>query len=586
MSDGGDTLNRQLHTSAGRSGSLANSKVVSFRSDAAFFYERGVRFLERNDLHRALKAFRRTVEVEPQNPINHCNLAGVLSEIGEFEASNEVLLRVLQEIDPSMYECQFYLANNYANMGEYRTAEEYVLRYLDADPEGEYVEDAEEMLGVLVDEFGGGEAFKAWEAKRKEQERAAARKDGRHLLEEGHFEAAVEWLENVVQRDPSNLAAHNNLSLAYYYTGQYQHAMDTAHKVLDTQPHNIHALCNLTVFMAQLGPKDGLNQMVRRLVKVFPLHYDQAMKVGTTLGLIGEHGGAYTLFERLIHVVDRPEPALVHSMAAAAANLGRYSTATRWWRTLAGLPDMTGVANYYLEQVDKAISAQKSTLRVSYQYDYPLHVQFTNMKQRLNEGDLSAWRTDPLLRASLYWGLRHGNFDTRRAVLRTLAVIADPDADKALRLFLKRSDIDSRLQAAALHALQRMGARGRVELYTKGDLVSTRLCDVPKDVLLQVDPAFEIVFARAEATLRGLSKSRLIGATKRLWLAFLQKSFMRSDVRILKPSLWAAALVYLALQGTDDPLRQKDVADLLDVSSSAVSKTVQRLSSLVSPSVQ
>jgi tetratricopeptide (TPR) repeat protein len=146
------------------------NNVISMRLDASFFFERGVKFLQRNDLRRALKAFRRTVEYEPMNPVNHCNLAGVLSEMGDFEASNEVLLHILNNLDPSMAECQFYLANNYANLGRYDIAEEYVLKYLDAAPEGEYVEDAEEMLSVLMDEFGGGKAYAKWEAERQKKE--------------------------------------------------------------------------------------------------------------------------------------------------------------------------------------------------------------------------------------------------------------------------------------------------------------------------------------------------------------------------------------------------------------------------------
>lgn len=579
-------MDRQPRNSQGHTVMLVReSKVLAFRTDAAFFYERGVRYLERNDLERALKAFRKTVEVEPQNPINHCNLAGVLSELGDFEASNEVLLRILNEIDPSMSECRFYLANNYANMGEYGTAEEYVLSYLDSEPDGEYVEDAEEMLNVLMDEFGGGEAFKAWEEKRKEEEQAAAKKDGRHLLEEGHFEAAVEWLEGVIGKDPSNLAAHNNLSLAYYYTGQYDEAVETAHKVLANSPHNIHALCNLAVFRAQLGPKDELHRLVRQLLKVFPLHYDQAMKVGTTLGLIGEHRGAYSVFEKLARVVEGPESALLHSLAASAANLGNYASAKRWWRMLSEIPDMSEVAKYYLKQIDDAIADKKPTLRIGYQYDYPLHVQFAKMKERLDEGDVSLWKSDPLLRASLYWGLRHGNAETKKAVIRTLALIGDGDADKALRLFLKRHDIDEPMQATVLCALQKMGARGRVEFFTNGEIISMRISEIPKDVILKVDPAYEAVWAQTEQNLRALRHIKLIKDAKKCWLGFLRFAFLRSDIRIVKPNVWSAALAYLVLQESHDAMRQKDVAEIFGVSPSAVSKTATRLSRFM-PSVQ
>ncbi|MCL6446001.1 MAG: tetratricopeptide repeat protein [Alicyclobacillus sp.] len=569
----------RTNTSNGRPRS--NNKVIPMRLDAAFFYERGVRYLERNDLKRALKAFRKTVEYEPQNPINHCNLAGVLSELGDFEASNQVLLHVLEDLDPTMTECQFYLANNYANMGQYHAAEEYALRYLDSDPDGEYAEDAEEMLSVLMDEFGGGHIYAEWEKKRREQERNAAMRDGRHLLEEGQFEAAVEWLERIVRNEPSNTAAQNNLSLAYYYTGQYEKAIALTEHVLSTNPHNIHALCNLTVYSAQSGPKERLQACVKQLVKLFPLHYDQALKIGTTLGLIGEHEAAYHVFDRLVHIVDRPEPALIHSLAAAAANTGRYQTAKKWWRVLAQQPEAAEVAAYYVELMNRQIRQGKRALRVGYQYDLPLQVQFARMKKRLHEGDLVMWRQDPLLRASLYWGLRHGNTETRKAVIRTLALMADDDAERALRLFLKRPDVEASLQHAALYVLQLNGRRGRVEVYRDGALQSVRMSELPKDLVLRTDPVWPAILEAAQAWLRAHHAARWTAEAKRMCMDFAKQVFLRSDMRLVKPDVWAGALVYVLLKHTDKPVRQKDVAADFGVSPSSLGKAAQRLDWLV-----
>jgi tetratricopeptide (TPR) repeat protein len=555
------------------------SNVISMRLDAAFFFQRGVRFLERNDLSKALKAFRKTVEYEPENPVNHCNLAGVLSELGDFDASNQILLHVLNDIDPAMAECQFYLANNYANMGEYETAEEYVLQYLDSEPDGEYAADAEEMLDLLLDEFGGGRAYQRWEAKKHEDERALAEQDGRHLLEEGQFEAAVEWLQDIAKREADNTAARNNLSLAYYYTGQYDLAISLTESVLAVQPDNIHALCNLAVFSAHLGPRERLTACVQKLSKVFPLHYDQAMKVGTTLGLVGEHRSALNVFRQLCKIVDQPETILMHSLAASAANVGAFAVARKWWKSLSQVPEMKEVALYYLERIARAQRSKLPRLRVSYQYDLPIQVQFTQMKKRLQHGDLTTLRQDPLLRASLYWGLRHGSSETRRAVIRTLAMIGDADAGKALRSFLKRPDVPDTLQAAALHALQRVGTRGRIEVWQDGSLNSCRMSDIPKDIILSVDPAWRVTYETVEDYLRIHHKSHYIAEAKRAWIGFLKHSFQRTETHFGKPEIWAAALLYAVQKRHNETVRQKDVAELFHVSVSSVSKAAGKLGS-------
>ncbi|SFU91316.1 tetratricopeptide repeat protein [Alicyclobacillus macrosporangiidus] len=552
--------------------------VIPLRQDAAFFFERGVRYLERNDLRRALKAFRRTVEVEPDNPVNYCNLAGVLSELGDFEASNEVLLHVLQNLDPSMAECQFYLANNYANMGDYETAEEYVLRYLDADPDGEYAQEAVEMLDILMDEFGGGKAYARWQAEQRRKERASAKRDGRHLLEEGQFEAAVEWLERVTQQDPGNTAALNNLSLAYYYTGQYDQAVALAERVLAEHPKNVHALCNLTVFCAHLGPRDQYEACVAKLRKLFPMHYDHAAKVGTTLGLVGDHRAAYEVFAKLVKLAGDPDPAMIHALAAAAANCGQYGVARRWWRVLSQRSGMAEVAEHYLKALDRAERSGQRFMRVSYQYELPIEAQFAKMKARLESGDLAAWRQDPLLRASLYWGLRHGAAETQRAVIRILAIIADQDAEKALRAYLRRQDIAPPQQAAALHALQRMGARGRVELWRDGEWVSLRMSEVPKDVILAVDPVWRQVLERVTEWLRNHRKARYVAEARRVWVGYLRHAFQRTDRAVGKPEVWMAALLYAVLKRHNEPVRQKDVAQWFHVSVSALSKAAGKLS--------
>ncbi len=80
-----------------------SNKVVRLRMDAGFFFERAVRSLDRHNYDKALKYFRIAAEKEPDNPINLCNLAGILSEMGRFEESNEVLESILNEVDPQLH---------------------------------------------------------------------------------------------------------------------------------------------------------------------------------------------------------------------------------------------------------------------------------------------------------------------------------------------------------------------------------------------------------------------------------------------------------------------------------------------------
>lgn len=557
------------------------SNVIAMEFDASYFFERGVRFLQRNDLPRALRAFRKTVEYEPDNPVNYCNLAGVLSEMGDFEASNQVLQHVLNHLDPNMAECQFYLANNYANMGQYDTAEEYVLRYLDMDPNGEYAADAEEMLDILVDEFGGGRVLQKWQEEKEKLDNLSAVKDGRYFLENGQFEAAVEWLEQVVQEDPGHLAACNNLCLAYYYTGQHDKALRMVEEVLERQPDNLHALCNRALLLKHYGAEDALAVAAEPLTKVFSLNPDIAMKIGTTLGIIGWHREAMVAFRRLLHVAQLDDPILLHAIAAAAANCGEWATAERYWLLLKRHRDYRHVAEYYLERLMTVRTGESLGFRVGYQLDLPIEAQLAEVKDRLKSSAPDEWRRDPLLRASLYWGLRHGNHETRRRVIRALAVVADSDAEKALRLFLGRSDIDDTLRLYAVVALKRMGAKGRLKVWQGGTLQEISLDDISSDVILNLNPQWRYVSERVCQWLSTKSLERLIVEAKRVWNMYLYDMFLHANRRISKPDIWVASVLYIVLRYYGVPVIQRELAAEFSVSPSSIRKCSARLEQIL-----
>ncbi|MCL6456584.1 MAG: tetratricopeptide repeat protein, partial [Gorillibacterium sp.] len=224
--------------------STKKQKVIPLKIDATFFFERAVRSLDRCHYDKALKYFKRAVEYEPENSVNHCNLAGVYAELGNFEESNEILWKILERLDPTMTECYYYLANNYANMDDFESAEQAVLKYMETDPEGIYLEEAEEIVDLLAYELDRPIPVRFVKCREGMYEHD----DARRLLEEGRFVEAARVLEKIVKKHPEFLAARNNLALGYYYLGQFEKALDTVYDVLGIDEGNLHALCNLAIF--------------------------------------------------------------------------------------------------------------------------------------------------------------------------------------------------------------------------------------------------------------------------------------------------------------------------------------------------
>jgi len=537
------------------------NNVIPFQTDAAFFFERAVYYLDRHDLKNAVKNFRKAAELEPDNPVNHCNLAGVLSELGDFEESNRILANVLQDIDPDMVECYFYMANNYANLGQYDQAEEYAARYLEHEKNGEFSHDAEEMLQILVQEFGGGQVLNR---RRQEQEEEQREQDlARTLLEEGKFLEASEYLERAIEAQPDATAPRNNLSLAYYYLGELDRAVEIAQEVLARDASNVHALCNLAVFYQHLGQKEPLQEILKGLRKLYPLYFDHSFKLATTMGILGEHATAYRLFRQLLRWSDRTDATLLHGVAAAAANLGFTDKAKRVWEEVKALDPEAEIASFYLQKADAALQAGRPMQTVSYQYHIPFNEQFKIMKAQLQSGRLGAWRNDPVIRSSLFWALRHGDLETKMQVLQAFALIADKEVEHALREFVKSSQELEPLKQMALYVLRHMGAEPPEMEGCTADLLSVR-------------PEWKVVPAQAAEVLEAAHGEAAGELARELWTLFLHR-VLHAPPRIYKTECWAAALAYAVLKRMERRVTQAEVAALFGVSAASVGKMYRTL---------
>lgn len=552
-----------------------NKKVVRLQLDANFFFERAVRSLDRHRYDKAVKYFRLAMEKEPDNPVNHCNLAGILSELGRFEESNEVLEIVVSEVDPKLYECYFYMANNSANMGDFELAEEYLLDYLSFDPEGEYAVEAEDMLYMVAYELG-----------RPPREPISARlpsymllhDEARQHLEEGHFLQATEILERLIEQHPEFLAARNNLALAYYYTGRMSEAMQCIQEVLEVEPSNLHALCNLAVLSKHMNEEEISHQLIETLKKLVPFHQEHTYKLATTMGILGEHEVAYELFTRLAKIEAPVEPSLYHYAAAASFNTGRFYLAKKYWKKAALLDPDSDIPRFYLGQLQEwSQQPQVQQPVVSYHYHLPFEEQLLQMDQmKQNQEWLQQIKNNPLLRSSFFWALHHGDHATKLQVLHVLGWIGDEEVEQLLRDFLLRRQEDFELKKATLLILKHLEALPPYEVW-----VDNRIIPVGEDEMDHfIDLDGDLVWQCCLENL-GTYDSQYLDLVKQTW-TICKKNI--SEVH--KAEAWSAALEYYARKQLGQAITQQQVADQYGVSLSTVSRKVREIHNIIRDSDQ
>ena len=567
-------------------GHLAN--IIPIHLDASFFFERAVRSLDRNHVDKALKYFRKAVEYEPENPVNHCNMAGILSEKGDYKASNAILAHVLDVVDPSMTECYFYMANNYANMDQFEEAERALVTYLEEDTQGQFMTEAEEMMELLYYELDRPAKLN----RIKSRQGVVEHDQARELLEEGKFAQAAELLEGMSPDYPDYLAARNNLALAYYYMGLFSKAKETIAEVLEQEPGNLHALCNLAIFYQNENRTDQVLLLIKKLRAIVPFQHEQVYKLATTMGILGQHDAAYIHFRRLLKGEETAtDPALAHYAAVAAFNTERYDIAKRLWHHVNKLDPGSEVARYYLDGLEAVIQGVQEPSKLSYHYHLPFDEQFKQWEDYGN-GIPEEMKNDPLIRSSFFWALRHGDQATKLQVIHALGMIGDYEVQQALQLFIDEPGEEPTLVKAAqavLHDLQRvehpeLNAEVSQPLTPEAEALKTVPKARKKEITgirlgKETSPHWQAVVDRALQMSE--ARAELQQEMERIWTDYVSR--VRPDLSGSKQiEGWAAGLEYLASKNRSRPVTYQSIAERYGISASTVSKYARQLNQICS----
>lgn len=299
-------------------------QVIPFRPTAEFFYQKGMGWYQKGDLERAGKYLDRALKLRPDDVEYLCQQAAILSEGEYFERSNQLLKKVVYKIDPSVTECYFFLANNYAYLGEFQLALEEVQHYLAFKPEGTFAEDAADLLEMLTDETDDM-------AVKDEPPYVSLHEKGRLAMERGRFEEAIKIFRKIIAEKPDFLAAQNNLTLAYFTVGRIEEAIQTAAGVLSRDPGNVHTLCNLAGYFAQEKMQTALNDILKRLHRVYPINPDHCGKLGSTYLYIGDDRRAAYWLNQAEQRGVQPDQVFRFWQALAAFHLGHAERAERMW---------------------------------------------------------------------------------------------------------------------------------------------------------------------------------------------------------------------------------------------------------------
>ncbi|MDX8363889.1 tetratricopeptide repeat protein [Cytobacillus sp. IB215665] len=339
--------------------------IIPFQDDEKLFLK-GKKAYRNSDLYKAKKYLSRAIQLKPNEPEYLCQMAIVLMENGEFQQSNIILANILENVDPTMVECSYFMANNYAHLGLFQMSRKYALEYLKHAPDGEFSEDTEDLLELLSIEYDI-----STEAQDSEEDALILNQErARSLLEDGQFSEAIQLLNSMIKENPEFWSAYNNLALAHFYLGDLNRAIQILDEVFDKNPGNLHALCNMVIFFYYHKEDELVKPLINKLEKVYPITVEHRYKLGATFALVGESELAYKWLKQLYKQGFEGDGTYYYWLANAAYYSNHESFARNIWKKVIELsPERNGTEPWKMHVAHEVVKGANSLLKSDNKYE-------------------------------------------------------------------------------------------------------------------------------------------------------------------------------------------------------------------------
>lgn len=326
--------------------------VISNLQDEIYFYNKGMEAYRSKSLVKAQRYLERAVKLNPNEPVFNCQLAIIHAELGEFYRANDYLMNIINnKLGDEMPECYFFLANNFANLGLFEHARKEALTYIEKAPDGEFIEDIEDLLELLQEEddlFAEAEMFLI------HYEIASLE------LKKQNYQKAISYFSELINEKPHYWMAHIRLAEAYYCAGNSKRALKILQAVLEKENHLI-ARCHYMIYSYEIGEIENAQLIAKSLENVWSIDDEQNYSLAVSFGKIGLHQVTYARLAYLKQKGFGDFPMFDYHLGVAAFYTGRIDKALKVWEKLASYGNETAITSLYFLQ-------EESGLKPTYHY--------------------------------------------------------------------------------------------------------------------------------------------------------------------------------------------------------------------------
>ena len=231
---------------------LSGAQVQAMTPQANSLYQQACSAEYKEDYKTAVEKLTEALSISPNDVMIYTKLAGVYSEMGEYDKALDAYNKVA-ELKPDDGYIYISMGNIYENQGKYKEALSAYNRVMVMCPEYLY-----NYLNIANVQYQLSDYKSAIENYNKflstySQHREARENLASSYLSDGNYQSAVNEYANIYTKNPSAFKDYSKYGLALFETKNYEKAAEFLEKAVDADPDNFSAHINLALSYQELG---------------------------------------------------------------------------------------------------------------------------------------------------------------------------------------------------------------------------------------------------------------------------------------------------------------------------------------------
>lgn len=272
------------------------SAIIPFIPEADFYFTKGVEAFYKKKFNIAIKWIKKAIEQEPNEVIYPAQISIIYTEMGSYHLANQILLEIEDKHSVEYPECFYLMANNLIHLGLFNEAEKYAKIYLERVPDGDFSDEATELLSLLEMSFSDDEDdFEFFE----EDDFLIYQETLFYHLQRREWNDACAISLEMLDQFPEHSIIKHQFHYALFFSGEQEKAIQLEEELAKEQDSSTYSITNLVIFYYEIGDDENVDHYMQKLNNIYPIHHEQALKIAIMYAHVKCYQLAYQRFRHL-----------------------------------------------------------------------------------------------------------------------------------------------------------------------------------------------------------------------------------------------------------------------------------------------